>query len=263
MKVRRGEVVEPLGRVPVLPLPEVVLNDGDEPRILKEIAGEPVQRRGPARDGGGEELPAGLQDPPRLAEGAGPVGGLGQVIQRAQQEDDVGAAVGEVQGPSVSDATRGERPGLGDAPTPASATSRGTASTRCTVYPASTSQMAYAPAAPPPTSSTVAGGRRAWRSITSRVRSASRRNAPARAGIPRAPDRRTRRWSGRAQAVAVRTRIAPRCGLTTIRITGNGRRPPGILVCLHEHRRRASAYRPEARGIESGGPHADLRISLP
>jgi hypothetical protein len=81
MKVRRGEVVEPLGWVPMLALPEVSLNDGGKPGILKEVTGEAVQRRGPARDGGSEELAAGHDArsalgsaPPRGRTGPAPVG---------------------------------------------------------------------------------------------------------------------------------------------------------------------------------------------
>jgi len=48
MKVRRGEVVEPLGRVPMLALPEVSLNDDGKPRILIEVTVQAVQRRAPS-----------------------------------------------------------------------------------------------------------------------------------------------------------------------------------------------------------------------
>ena len=83
MKVRRREVVEPLGRVPMLSVPEVLLNDGGKPRILEKVTGETVQSRGPARDGGGENLSAWFQNASCLAEGASTIGGLGQVIERA------------------------------------------------------------------------------------------------------------------------------------------------------------------------------------
>jgi hypothetical protein len=95
---------------------EILLNDGGKPRILKEVTGETVQRRCPPRDGGGEESAARLQDPSRLAEGASTIGSLDQVIEWAQEQDDVGALSGEAQGPRLTDSAGGERLGPGRTP---------------------------------------------------------------------------------------------------------------------------------------------------
>jgi hypothetical protein len=43
MKVRRGEVVESPGRIPVLSVAHVLLDDHGELRVLKEIADQTVQ----------------------------------------------------------------------------------------------------------------------------------------------------------------------------------------------------------------------------
>jgi len=44
VKIGCREVVEPFGRIVVLPLLEVSLDDGDKTGILKQIAGETIER---------------------------------------------------------------------------------------------------------------------------------------------------------------------------------------------------------------------------
>ena len=48
MEIGGGEVVDSLRRIPMLTIPEVCFHDGDKPRILEKVTGEPVQSRGPA-----------------------------------------------------------------------------------------------------------------------------------------------------------------------------------------------------------------------
>jgi hypothetical protein len=67
----------------MLPVPEILLNNGGESGILKEVTSKAVERRGPTRDRGGEEPAAGLEHPACLAQCARPFGCVDQMIQRA------------------------------------------------------------------------------------------------------------------------------------------------------------------------------------
>ena len=64
------EVVEAFGRISVLAVAQILLEDSDEPDITQQLPRQPVQGRGPAGDGGGEQPPAGLEDSGRLLERA-------------------------------------------------------------------------------------------------------------------------------------------------------------------------------------------------
>ena len=73
----------------------VCLDDLLELRLDEQVLEQPVDRRGEARDRGCGEQTAGPQHAVRLGQRARPVAGLGQVIERAELEHHVGAAVRE------------------------------------------------------------------------------------------------------------------------------------------------------------------------
>jgi len=108
MEVRSGEVV-PLGRVRVATVVQVALDDRDERRVTEESLEHAGEERGEARDAGREDEPAGLEHPTRLDERREPVGALGQVIERAQEQHGVHARVGLVEPARVADARAGDR----------------------------------------------------------------------------------------------------------------------------------------------------------
>ena len=95
--------------VAVLAVGEVALDDLLEAGLEQEALRDAVEGRGEARDGRGGEQPAGAQRAPRLGQGAGTVGRLGQVVERPEQEHDVGARVGERQLAGVAHHGGGER----------------------------------------------------------------------------------------------------------------------------------------------------------
>ncbi len=80
VKVCSGEVVEPLGGIPVLALLQILLDNGPKARVLEEIAAHAIQSRGVAGDGGCEDHAFRLEDPSRFGERTGPIGGVGQMV---------------------------------------------------------------------------------------------------------------------------------------------------------------------------------------
>ncbi len=105
---RGGEVGGVVVRVSVLPVGEVAGDDGGKRRVVQVAGPEPVQGRGEAGDGGGDEYAAGPEHPPGLGQGRQAVGAVGQVVERPEQEDRVGAVVGAAQRPRVPDGAAGE-----------------------------------------------------------------------------------------------------------------------------------------------------------
>ena len=103
VEVGGGEPARVLAGVAVLAVGEVALDDRLEAGLQQEALRDAVERRGEARDRRGGEQPAGAQRAARLVQGAGAVGRLGQVVERPEQEHDVGARVGERQLAGVAD----------------------------------------------------------------------------------------------------------------------------------------------------------------
>jgi hypothetical protein len=68
VKVSSGEVVEALGGIPMLALPQILLDNGSEARVREEIAAQAVQSRRVAGDGGCEDQASWLEDPSRFKE---------------------------------------------------------------------------------------------------------------------------------------------------------------------------------------------------
>ena len=133
MEVGGGEPAGVCVGVAVLAVGDVALDDRLEAGLEQEALGDAVEGRGEARDGRSGEQAAGAQRAPRLVQGAGAVGRVGQVVERPEQEDDVGTLVVDRQRPRVADDGGGERRvrlrgGGGEACSTCSATG----STRCT-----------------------------------------------------------------------------------------------------------------------------------
>jgi hypothetical protein len=95
--------------VAVLAVGEVALDDRLEAGLEQEALRDAVEGRGEARDGRRGEQAAGAQRAPRLLQGAGAVGRLGEVVQRPEQEDHVGAVVVDRQRARIAEDDRGQR----------------------------------------------------------------------------------------------------------------------------------------------------------
>ena len=106
MEERRREVVL-VRRVPVLAVAQVPLDDRLRVGIAEDVVDQPCQERGEAADPDGEEEPAGPQHPARFAEGPDAIGALGQVVERAQQQDGVHGRVRFLEPARVSHAQAG------------------------------------------------------------------------------------------------------------------------------------------------------------
>ena len=98
-----GEVLSLAGVVAVLAVPQVPLDDARERVVFEDGATQAVEERGEPRDRSREDEPARPQRAPGLAEGRQAVPALGQVVERAEEEDRARARVGEVEGPGVAD----------------------------------------------------------------------------------------------------------------------------------------------------------------
>jgi hypothetical protein len=104
-----GEPLRASGRVAVLAVAQVALDDRLEPRLVQVAAEQAVAGgREPGDPGRGQD-PARAQHPPRLGEGPDPVAAVGQVVQGAQQQDGVDAGVGPLEPAGVTHAGAGQR----------------------------------------------------------------------------------------------------------------------------------------------------------
>ncbi len=92
----RGEVV-PLGRIPVLPVPQVPRHDGRIVRISQKIVDDAVEQGGKAPHRRRHEKPARLEHAARLPERLDPLRPLGQMVERTQQQHCFHARVGLVE----------------------------------------------------------------------------------------------------------------------------------------------------------------------
>jgi hypothetical protein len=92
VEVRLGEELDPVGGVAVLAVGEIPRDDHAEARVVDPLD-QGVEQRGEAGDDGGEQPSPGTQDAPGLAEGDEPVGSGRQVIERAEEEDDLAPSV--------------------------------------------------------------------------------------------------------------------------------------------------------------------------
>ena len=84
---RGREVVRVAGRIPMLPLREIALDDRSEARIREQVAGETVERGRPPRDPRGDEDATGLQHARRLGERTATVAGVDEVVEGTEQKD--------------------------------------------------------------------------------------------------------------------------------------------------------------------------------
>ncbi len=89
----RGEVVA-VCRVPMLLILEISSHDGRVVGIAQQIVGDAVEERSEAPYRGRHEKPARLEHAGRLAEGHDALRALDQMIERAQEQDGVGAGIG-------------------------------------------------------------------------------------------------------------------------------------------------------------------------
>ena len=94
MEIRRGEVVEALGRVAVLPILEITLDDAREAVVGEQIANQAIERGRVTGDPRREQNATGPQHARRLAQRGPSVGRVDQVVQRAEQEHAVHGRIG-------------------------------------------------------------------------------------------------------------------------------------------------------------------------
>ena len=85
---------------------EVGPDDLDEHRLVHPALPDAVQEGRGIAHGPGDQHTTGAEHPARLRQGEGPVAGLGQVVQRTQQEHGVSGGVGPVQRPGIADCGR-------------------------------------------------------------------------------------------------------------------------------------------------------------
>ncbi|HEY6710412.1 MAG TPA: hypothetical protein VJB61_22820, partial [Actinomycetota bacterium] len=95
----------------MLAVAQVTLHDGLEGRLVQGAAQQAVQQGRKAQDRRRGQDPTRAQHPPRLGQRPDPVGPVGQVVQGTQQQGGVGAGVGPVQLPGVTDGGAGQRGG--------------------------------------------------------------------------------------------------------------------------------------------------------
>ena len=92
----------------MLPFREVPLDDRLKARVLEEIAEEPVHRGREAGNRGGEEPAPGPERALRFAERGRSIKSGGQVVERSEEENDVGESVRHVERAGITDPERRE-----------------------------------------------------------------------------------------------------------------------------------------------------------
>jgi hypothetical protein len=103
VEVGGGEELRPAGRVgvAVLPVRQVLVHDRPEDRIIQPALIQPIQQRSEPADRHRQQLAARPQHPPGLGQRLPSLRGVGQVVQRAEQQHRVLRAVGFRQLPRV------------------------------------------------------------------------------------------------------------------------------------------------------------------
>jgi len=82
-----------VGRIPVLPILQILAQNFDESRIAHEIAGKPIHERRKSRNRSCEHSTAAAQNAMRLTQRLQSVRSLRQVIQRPQHEHAVATCI--------------------------------------------------------------------------------------------------------------------------------------------------------------------------
>lgn len=98
-----GEPVGSIGRVAVLAVLEVLVDDLSKCGIKDETTGDAVHQGGESRDRRPEHQAAGFEDPGGLREGLDPIGTLDEVVERAKEENGIAGAIWLVQGTGIAD----------------------------------------------------------------------------------------------------------------------------------------------------------------
>ena len=97
VKVSRREIIEMVGWVAVLAIAKVSIDDGHECRVGEQVAGKSVEQGTPARDRGRDQHSARAEDTGRLAQRRVSIFRLDEMVERTEQQHDVGSRVGERQ----------------------------------------------------------------------------------------------------------------------------------------------------------------------
>ncbi len=108
MEIGRREVVEALGRVAVLAVEEVILDDAGVALVRIEIARKAVERGRPTRDSRGDEYAAWAEDSSGLAKGSRSICSVDKVLQRTEQKNERYGLAGGWKRPRVGNAARSQ-----------------------------------------------------------------------------------------------------------------------------------------------------------
>src|SRR5215213_8917130 len=85
MKKRSREVPRVVLGIAVLSIPQVLLDDASEHRVMEEAGGQPVEQRGEATDADSQEPAAATRYPPCFPQRLEAVGTVRQVIERSHE----------------------------------------------------------------------------------------------------------------------------------------------------------------------------------
>src|SRR5262245_25280956 len=104
-----GEVLRITCRISMLPVSQVALQDGREQGLLEEAVSQGVEKRGKPADRRRQDHAAGAKNPKGLLQAVNTVLALGEMVQRAKQQDGIHRAVLFFKVPCVSQPHAGER----------------------------------------------------------------------------------------------------------------------------------------------------------
>ncbi len=90
----------------MLTIGQILIDDPSECRIEQEAAGEAVEQGGEPADGGHGDEAAGADDTDGFLQGLAALGVAGQVIEGAEEQNDVERVVGELEVPGIADVCR-------------------------------------------------------------------------------------------------------------------------------------------------------------
>jgi hypothetical protein len=90
-------------------VPEVSGSDSGERRVRQVAAAEPIQSRGEAGDRRGDDNSAWPAHPPSFGQRLHPVDPFGQMVERSEKEDRIGARIRQAERTRVTHFRAGER----------------------------------------------------------------------------------------------------------------------------------------------------------
>lgn len=109
VKIRGHEIPGIVRLVPILAIDKGPVTHAHDQRLEGRIQRQAIKRPGVARDAGGDHNAVRPENTLRLSKGPDPVGMIGQMVQRAEQQHGIDRCIGHRQTAGIANGNRGQR----------------------------------------------------------------------------------------------------------------------------------------------------------